>query len=155
MKGSAPATGEAISVADFLPHRYPFLLIDRVLEVSPGTRGRGLKQVCANEFLGPQQAMPALLMLEAGAQLLGLVAGVPSLGDESGAGEKPPVGYLAAVEGFQTLQPVKVGDRVEIEVLLGRRLGPLVQGEMSAYVGETLVAEGRLTAVQGKGTPGG
>ena len=137
---------DSATVASHLPHRFPFLLIDRVEALVPGDSGRGVKLVSGGELLGPGQALPALLILEAGAQLLGLVAG--SAGRE--AGEKPAVGYLAAVEGFRSHRAVRAGDRLEVEVALGRRFGALLQGELRAHVAGELVAEGRMTAMSGK-----
>lgn len=150
MTTAAPGAAlDPVGVEARLPHRFPFLLVDRVQELVPGKGGRGIKGISAGELLGPGQAFPGLLILEAGAQLLGLVAG--AAGGEPPA--EPAVGYLAAIQEFHCHRAVKAGDLLQVEVELGRRFGPLLQGRVRALVAGELVAEGRLTATNG-GAPG-
>ncbi len=150
MSSSAFPALDPVAVAGRLPHRFPFLLIDRVDELVPGKRGRGLKLVSGGELLGPGQAFPSLMILEVGAQLLGLVAGA-ALGDSP---QRPAVGYLAAIQEFHCHRSVVAGDRLEVEVSLGRRFGALLQGDVRAFVAGDMIAEGKLTAMQGDPTGG-
>ena len=104
-----------------LPHRYPFLLVDRILEIDPGKRAVGLKNVSVNEefFNGhfPGQAMmPGVLIIEAMAQ----VGGVLML---SGASMDSKLAVLAGMENVKFRKPVVPGDALitEVEVLSARR----------------------------------
>ena len=104
-----------------LPHRYPFLLVDRILELEPGKRAVGLKNVSVNEdfFNGhfPGQAMmPGVLILESMAQ----VGGVLMLSDLSMKGK---LAVIAGMENVKFRKPVVPGDALitEVEVLAARR----------------------------------
>ncbi|MCB1037514.1 MAG: 3-hydroxyacyl-[acyl-carrier-protein] dehydratase FabZ, partial [Acidobacteria bacterium] len=118
----------------------------RVEALSPGERAAGVKVVSGAEALGPGQAMPGLLILEAGAQLLGIAAA----GAEGKEGAPAEEGYLAAVEEFRIYRKVAPGDRLIVEAVVSRRFGPLVQGEIKALVDGEVAAEGRLTAVSNR-----
>ncbi len=106
----------------YLPHRYPFLLIDRVLDYTPGQSLTGLKNVTFNEpfFSGhfPQRPiMPGVLIIEALAQATGILAFVTS-------SSQPPDGqemyYLAGVDKTRFKRPVEPGDQLILEVGLLR-----------------------------------
>jgi 3-hydroxyacyl-[acyl-carrier-protein] dehydratase len=138
-QGSAGRLAGALSI---LPHRPPFVLLDRLLELVPGERGRAVKQVTGGEpWVAGGSALPGGLIVEACAQLLAVVAGS---GGPPGAGGGRP-GYLVALEGFTFGRPVTAGECLVVEAVLGRRLGPLLSATVRAEVdGETL-AEGRIT----------
>lgn len=124
-----------------LPHRPPMLFLDRVLELDPGNRGRAVKLVTGDEpFLAGGPALPGGLIAEACAQLMAVVAG-------AGAGGEPPdqPGYLVALEGFRVRRPVVAGDRLVLQAVLGRRMGPLLQAAVQAEVDGETVAEGKIT----------
>ncbi len=98
-----------------LPHRYPFLMIDRVLEVEPGARVVALKNVTFNEpcFQGHfpgHPVFPGVLLVEAVAQAAGIIAMTahPEMGQK--------IVYLAAVDGFRFRKPVVPGDSLRITV---------------------------------------
>lgn len=98
-----------------LPHRYPFLMIDRVLEVEPGARVVALKNVTFNEpcFQGHfpgHPVFPGVLLVEAVAQAAGIIAMTahPEMGQK--------IVYLAAVDGFRFRKPVVPGDTLRITV---------------------------------------
>lgn len=108
-------------ILEYLPHRYPFLLIDRVLAIDPGRSLTGLKNVSFNEpfFLGhfPQRPiMPGVLILEALAQATGILA-------FKSQEEKPDhhsMYYLVGVDNARFKRPVEPGDQLIVEVRLDR-----------------------------------
>jgi 3-hydroxyacyl-[acyl-carrier-protein] dehydratase len=109
-------------ITSLLPHRYPFLLVDRVIEVDPGQRLVALKNVTVNEpfFQGhfPEKpVMPGVLIIEALAQATGLLA----MESEEVAGKA--IYYLVGVDKARFKRPIVPGDQVklEVEVLKQRR----------------------------------
>ena len=109
-------------IQSLLPHRYPFLLIDRVLESEPGKRLVAIKNVSINEpfFQGhfpSKPVMPGVLLIEAMAQATGLLA------MESAEVPKEAIYYLVGVDKARFKRPVVPGDQLvfEIEVLKNRR----------------------------------
>ena len=126
----------------YLPHRYPMLLVDRILELVPGKRAVGLKNVTINEefFNGhfPGQAMmPGVLILEAMAQ----VGGVLLLSDPSC---KNKIAVIGGIEGVRFRKPVLPGDALitEVEVMAVRRnFGKI---KMTGRVNEEVVASAEL-----------
>ena len=130
-------------IMDLLPHRYPFLLVDRVVAYEPGIRIVGLKNVTINEpffeghFPG-HPIMPGVLIVEALAQTGGIFA-LKELG-----GEKK-LAYFAAIERCRFRRPVVPGDqlRIEVQVTAWRRTAVRMQGV--AYVGDKRVAEATVS----------
>lgn len=109
---------EIEAIKKILPHRYPFLLVDRILELEPGKRAVGIKNVTANEpfFQGhfPQRAvMPGVLIIEVMAQ----VGGVMILSLEAHQGK---LAYLGTVDGVKFRRPIVPGDTLEVETELLR-----------------------------------
>jgi len=109
-------------VLEFLPHRYPFVLLDRVLECVPGERLLALKNVTYNEHFFPghfpvSPVMPAVLILEAMAQATGILA-MKTLG---GRPSDDSVYYFVGVDGARFRRPVTPGDQLFIEVVHERR----------------------------------
>lgn len=109
-------------IQSLLPHRYPFLLIDRVLESEPGKRLVAIKNVSINEpfFQGhfpSKPVMPGVLLIEAMAQATGLLA------MESAEVPKEAIYYLVGVDKARFKRPVVPGDQLvfEVEVLKNRR----------------------------------
>ena len=107
-----------------LPHRYPFLLVDRVLEIDKGKSIKALKNVTINEpfFTGHfphRPVMPGVLMLEALAQAAALLA-FDTLG---AAPDDKTVYYFAGIDGARFKRPVEPGDQLVLEVELERKDG--------------------------------
>jgi 3-hydroxyacyl-[acyl-carrier-protein] dehydratase len=128
-----------------LPHRYPFLLVDRVLELERDKRIVALKNVTINEpfFVGhfPQRpVMPGVLIIEAMAQTAALLsfASLPS------AAGKNVVYYLAGVDGARFKRPVEPGDALTLQVQLERHKAGIFKFNARAMVGAELASEANL-----------
>ncbi|GFO70724.1 3-hydroxyacyl-[acyl-carrier-protein] dehydratase FabZ [Geomonas limicola] len=133
-------------IMEILPHRYPFLMVDRVLEIEPGKRVVAIKNVTMNEpfFQGHfpgHPVMPGVLIIEAMAQVAAIMAYLAT--DDN---EKDKVSYFMAIDNARFRKPVKPGDtlRIEIETLFYKRGIWSVAGK--TYVGDTLVTEAELKA---------
>ena len=129
-----------------LPHRYPFLLVDRIVEFEAGRRIVGIKNVTVNEPFFPghfpgQPVMPGVLQLEAMAQ----VGAVLALKCVEGPGK--PIVYLAGVDKAKFRKPVFPGDqlRIEVEVLKNKAAFWKMQGK--TYVDSHVVCESEMTAM--------
>ena len=126
-----------------LPHRYPFLLVDRITQCVPGESARGLKCVTANEpfFQGhfPQKhVMPGVLLIEAMAQ----VGGVAILALPENRGK---LAFLGRVKDARFKRQVVPGDVVEMECMLAKRRGPIGVGTCKATVNGQEAASAELT----------
>lgn len=132
-----------------LPHRYPFLLVDRVVEIEPGKRIKALKNVTVNEpfFQGhfpTQPVMPGVLILEAMAQAGGIMM-LESTGDQGA------ICYLTTVDKAKFRRPVVPGDQLVLEVELERVVGKMGRVKGQALVDGALVAEAVLGFIQAEG----
>ena len=143
---------EIMDILEVLPHRYPMCMLDRIIEVRPGERAVGIKNLSFNEsfFQGhfPEQpVMPGVLQMEALAQL-----GAWLLLKELGA--EGQVGYFVSIKEAKFRRPVIPGDqlRLEIEILRRRRTWARLGGK--AYVGDQLAAEGELSIALGQESAG-
>jgi len=129
-----------------LPHRYPFLLVDRVISLEKGVRIRALKNVTANEefFNGhfPRRpVMPGVLMLEALAQAAAILA-FETLGKEP---DENTVYYFAGIEAARFKRPVEPGDQLILEATLGRMKAGIFKFQARGLVGEEVAVEAGLT----------
>jgi beta-hydroxyacyl-ACP dehydratase FabZ len=136
------------AIKAILPHRYPFLLLDRIVELVPGERIVGIKNVTANEpfFQGhfPDFAvMPGVLVVEAMAQA-GAAMMLKSMEDSSGK-----VPFLAAIDNAKFRRPVVPGDQLRLELNVLRRRGVSCKLDGKAFVGEELAAQAEILAVLG------
>lgn len=124
-----------------LPHRYPFLLVDRVLELEKNLRIKALKNVTMNEpfFVGhfpARPVMPGVMMLEALAQTAALLS-FESLGTEPG---EDTVVYFVGIDGARFKRPVEPGDQLILEASIDRAKGGIYKYKTRASVdGETAV----------------
>ncbi len=128
-----------------LPHRYPFLLVDRVLELEKGKRIKALKNVSINEpfFTGHfphRPVMPGVLMLEALAQAAALLA-FDTMGE---APDSKSVYYFAGIDGARFKRPVEPGDQLTLEVSLNRMKAGIFKFGARAKVGEEIAVEAEL-----------
>lgn len=133
-------------IMKILPHRYPFLLVDRVIDVEPGKRIVAVKNVTMNEpqFTGHFPGfpvMPGVLIIEAMAQAAGIMAYLAS--DDA---TRSKVCYFVTIDNAKFRRPVVPGDqlRIEIETTSCRR--GIWGVAAKAFVGETLVTEADLKA---------
>lgn len=136
-------------LAKHLPHRYPFLLVDRVTELAPGQQARGLKMVSINEpfFQGHfpgAPIMPGVLIVEAMAQLSGVLASVtaPESAEDS-------IHYLAGIDAARFKRPVVPGDRLDLESALLMHKRGLMKFACRASVDGELASEAQLLCVAG------
>jgi 3-hydroxyacyl-[acyl-carrier-protein] dehydratase len=133
------------AVMDHLPHRYPFLLIDRVLELEPGSRILALKNVTINEPFFPghfphHPVMPGVMVIEALAQAAAILA--------FKSGERLPdensVVYFVGIDEARFKSPVGPGDQLMLHARIERRLKGIWKFSTEARVGGRLVAEGKI-----------
>jgi 3-hydroxyacyl-[acyl-carrier-protein] dehydratase len=128
-----------------LPHRYPILLVDRVLEIENGKHIRALKNVTINEpyFTGHfphRPVMPGVLMLEAMAQAAALLS-FATVGVDS---DDKTVYYFAGIDGARFKRPVEPGDQLILDVTLLRTKSGIFKFHGRATVGDELAAEAEL-----------
>jgi 3-hydroxyacyl-[acyl-carrier-protein] dehydratase len=129
-----------------LPHRYPFLLVDRVLEIDKGKSIRALKNVTINEpfFEGHfpnRPVMPGVLMLEALAQASALLSfdAMDALPDDK------MIYYFAGMEGVRFRRPVEPGDQLILEAQILRMKAGIFKFKTRALVGTDIAVEAELT----------
>lgn len=130
-------------IKDTIPHRYPFLLVDKVIEAEEGKRVVGLKNVTINEpfFQGhfpDYPVMPGVLILEALAQ----TGAIAVLGMEANKGK---IGFLAGVDKCRFKRQVTPGDQLQLEVDIIRMKGPIGKGKGVATVNGEVACEAEIT----------
>jgi beta-hydroxyacyl-ACP dehydratase FabZ len=136
-------------IVKILPHRYPFLLVDRIVEMEIGKRVVGIKNVTANEpfFEGHypgNPVMPGVLIIEAMAQAGGILAIVSASGGDE---EKyPDAVYFASIDKVKFRRPVVPGDQLRFELTPLRTGSRVWKMEGKAFVEGQLVAEAQLVA---------
>jgi 3-hydroxyacyl-[acyl-carrier-protein] dehydratase len=138
---------EADQIRQLLPHRWPFLFLDRVTELEPGVRGVGLKNVSVAEpyFEGHTTGvsiMPGALIIESCAQLCGIVI------LSGGAGQSPAgsnFALVAGVKNFRFRRIVRPGDQLKMTAEMGAMLGPACELTVKATVDGETAAGGRIS----------
>jgi len=128
-----------------LPHRYPFLLVDRVIELDKGKRIKALKNVTINEpfFVGHfphRPVMPGVLMLEAMAQVAALLA-FDTMGVTP---DDKMVYYFAGIDGARFKRPVEPGDQLVMDVTLDRMKAGIFKFKGVTRVGDQVACEAEL-----------
>ena len=129
-------------IKEIIPHRYPFLLIDKMLEVEEGVRAVAIKNVTINEpfFQGhfpDYPVMPGVLIVEALAQ----VGAVAMLKKEENRGK---IAFFAGIDKVRFRGQVIPGDQLRLEVEITKMKGPIGKGDAKAYVDGKVVVEGEL-----------
>jgi 3-hydroxyacyl-[acyl-carrier-protein] dehydratase len=135
-------------IEKILPHRFPFLLVDRIIALDPGKSVVGLKCVSANEPFFPghfpeMKVMPGVLILEALAQCSAMMT-LPALTPEQRAGK---VIFFMAIDGARFRRPVTPGDRLELHCTMLKAKGNLIKSRGEAKVDGQVVAEGEFMAM--------
>ena len=141
---------EAVDIAkimELLPHRYPFLLVDRIRDIDGNKSAVGIKNVTMNEphFQGhfpSQPVMPGVLIIEAMAQTAGAVV-MHAKSD----GRAAPVVYFMTIDKARFRKPVVPGDVLELHVELMKERGTMHWYRTVAKVGDTKVAEAEISAM--------
>ena len=141
---------EIKEIMKMLPHAYPFLLVDRILEMEPGKRAVGIKNVTYNEpfFLGHfpgRPIMPGVLIVESMAQTAGVLV-FNSLPEKD---HKKPV-YFLGIDNVRFRKPVIPGDQLRLELEITRHRQSLWGVKGKALVDGKLVAEADLLAMIGE-----
>lgn len=132
-------------IMERLPHRYPFLLIDRILDFEQDVSIRALKNITINEpqFTGHfpgYPVMPGVLLIEAMAQAGGVLA------FQSAEPEREYLVYFTGIDEVRFRKPVRPGDQVIFQLTCLRRRGNMWKFKGEAYVDDALVCEGTLMA---------
>jgi 3-hydroxyacyl-[acyl-carrier-protein] dehydratase len=135
-------------IQEILPHRYPFLMVDRIVECEPGVKAKGIKCVTANEmqFLGhfPQKhVMPGVLLIEALAQ----TGAVAILTQEENKGK---LAFFGGIKNARFRQQVIPGDVVELECEIIAQKGPVGIGKAVASVNGKVAVTAELSFAIGE-----
>lgn len=143
---SGPQQIDIVEILRLLPHRYPFILVDRIVELELGKRIVGLKNVTINEhfFQGhfpSEPIMPGVLILEGMAQVGGILA---YLTDQAMIGEK--LVYFAGLDKVRFRRKVVPGDQLIFETSVVKHKSKIWKLEGKAFVDEQLAAEAQLMA---------
>jgi 3-hydroxyacyl-[acyl-carrier-protein] dehydratase len=139
-------TMDILAIMRLLPHRYPFLLVDRIVDIDADNAATGIKNVTMNEphFQGHfpgQPVMPGVLIIEAMAQTAGAICINASDGDS------PSLVYFLTVDGAKFRKPVVPGDRLMIHVRKLKQRGNIWRFACEARVDDAKVAEAEISAM--------
>ena len=134
-------------IMEMIPHRYPFLLVDRVVDILPDVSAVGIKNITINEpqfqWHFPKQAlMPGVLIVEAMAQTAGILV-VHSLGDKA----EGKLVYFMSIDKCRFRRPVVPGDVMHIHVSKKQARGNVWKFQGKVYVGKQLCSEARFAAM--------
>lgn len=140
-------------IMEILPHRYPFLLIDRILEIEPGKGAVGIKNVTINEefFQGHfpgHPVMPGVLIVESMAQVAGILTYVSAAEtDDTNESKAGKIVYFMSIDKVKFRRPVVPGDQLRHEIVILKIRRNIASIAAKTYVGDDLVAEGEMKAM--------
>jgi 3-hydroxyacyl-[acyl-carrier-protein] dehydratase len=147
---SEPVQLDILAIQKYLPHRYPFLLVDRVLECRPGESIRALKNVTYNEPFFPghfpgRPVMPGVIIIEALAQAAGILCFVTAnvIPDEN------THFYFVGIDNARFRKPVEPGDQLILTAQLQRSLKGIWKFSNAAFVGDHEVAHCEMMLAPG------
>ncbi|KAF0144698.1 MAG: 3R-hydroxymyristoyl ACP dehydrase [Nitrospirae bacterium] len=131
-------------IQNLLPHRYPFLMVDRIIELEPNAKAVGIKNVTVNEpfFQGHfpgNPIMPGVLIVEAMAQIAGVLA--------FGSGVQGNAVFFMSIEKAKFRKPVVPGDQLRMEIKVLQQRGNVWKFSGTATVDEKVVSEADFTAM--------
>ena len=132
------------AIQNLLPHRYPFLMVDRIVELEPNVRAVGIKNVTVNEsfFQGHfpgNPIMPGVLVVEAMAQVAGVLA--------FNSGMQGSSVYFMSIEKAKFRKPIVPGDQVKLEINVLQQRGNVWKFSGTSTVDDKVVAESEFTAM--------
>jgi 3-hydroxyacyl-[acyl-carrier-protein] dehydratase len=135
---------DVMEIQKLLPHRYPFLLVDRIIKLEPNKGAVGIKNVTINEpfFQGHfpgNPIMPGVLLVEAMAQVAGVLA--------FGSGVEGDAVYFMSVEKAKFRRPVVPGDQVKLDIKVLQQRGNVWKFSGEAIVDDKVAAESEFTAM--------
>jgi len=147
-EAKTPETIDIVRLQELLPHRYPFLLIDRIVEVNGDDFAIGIKNVTMNEphFTGHfpgNPVMPGVLIIEAMAQTAGAIC----VNGRPGGVTEPPVVFFMTIDSAKFRRPVVPGDKLELHVTKLKQRGGIFRFACEGRVDGVKVAEAELTAM--------
>ncbi len=137
---------DILEILKLLPHRYPFLMVDKIIMIDADRSAVGIKNVTANEphFLGHfpgSPVMPGVLIIEGMAQTAGAICA------RSYGSDKPLLVYFMTIDNAKFRKPVIPGDRLEYHVVQTKRRGNIWKFDCVAKVDEKKVAEASISAM--------
>ncbi|MDP3898801.1 MAG: 3-hydroxyacyl-ACP dehydratase FabZ [Mesorhizobium sp.] len=151
--GASLETLDITRLLKLLPHRYPFLLVDRIIDIDGDRSAVGIKNVTANEphFQGhfpDQPVMPGVLIVEAMAQTAGAIC------LHSTGGGRPALVYFLTIDNAKFRRPVVPGDRLELHVVKEKQRGNIWRFACAGIVDGVKVAEAVISAMMTPVVPG-
>jgi len=137
---------EQVEIQALLPHRYPFLLVDRITELEPNRRIVGIKNVTVNEPFFPghfpgRPIMPGVLIIEAMAQTGGVLV------FKSGEPIEKPVVFMTGIEEARFRKPAVPGDQLRFEIEVLKKRPPFWKMQGKAFVENEVICEAVVTAM--------
>lgn len=141
-----------VDILSILPHRFPFLFVDKIIDFEEGKSLKAIKNVSYNDyfFLGhfPEKPiMPGVLIIEALAQAAGILLYI-TYGKEKDP--KQYIAYLAGVDNFKFRRPVLPGDILVLEVKIIKAIRNIFKLEAIGKVDDKIIAEGEITIALGE-----
>ena len=138
---------DVVRIMEMLPHRYPFLLVDKIVDIDGERYGVGIKNVTFNEphFQGHfpgNPVFPGVLMIEAMSQTAGALV-INARGSQGG----PKLVYFLTIDKARFRKPVVPGDTLRLQMTLLRARSNIGKYKGEAFVGDTLVAEAEISAM--------